>query len=547
MGRSLIFLERGSVDRNRMTIFLVICLLFPLAIHASSIEEIPIDHWVYSLIDNLQKRGHFGELYVANRPYTRLEVARYVLDLLENGGDEQLDRAEEIWVERLRGEFEWEISLLKDDGGEGGNEFSYGVRVRGESRGDIKEDSKELEPPYESIKFGGAVDPDFAVRGEIGGILQYKNMFVFVDRFQADSDPINEPAFRLRGEGVRWRNYNLPGAYFSGRFGPISLLFGRSNLIWGNGANEALTISGISPPFDLFQYSMNVSTLRATAFLAFLDTMMSNGSRINRYLYGHRIDWRTNPWLQLGFSEVAVVTGEGRGIDFSYLNPLLPYLFIQEEERNQVDADAYSSLNGSVYLSSGLFFSGELLIDDTFFFRTDYNRDFPFQVAFSLEADWSGYPLPTGTMLSMAYTRIGSFVYLHRGEATYYSHYNAPIGHPLGPDTDMWRLGLSYPMSEDLELEIGYQARRRGENRLEPAVSARGHRGEPFPSGVVERRKGLELGLEWFVVRNILFRSDFFYTRVRNLNNQRGLHDSISNLELSLSYFHNIDGFFSGI
>jgi hypothetical protein len=507
-------------------------------------EEVPIEHPVYQLIDNLQKRGHFGKLYIANRPYTKGEVARYALYLAEKEKVGELTRVEKGWLDRIRKEFKDEISTLAGDGEEREN-FTWRAGFSGDLRGDIKEDNKELEPPYESIKFGGTVDPDLAIRGEINGSLQYRNRLVFVDRIQIDSDPINDPSFRIRNTTGNGKYFNIPEAYVRGVAGPVSLLFGRSNVIWGGDREGALTMSGISPQYDLLKYSIKVWTVRASAFLAFLDK--GGGVNVNRYLYGHRVDWRISRWLQLGFSEIAVVTGDRRGIEFSYLNPLISYYLIQfGEGADQVNTDVYSSVSWSIYPLSGLYLSGEFLVDDVYLVETNYNRTYPNQVAFRQEIAWSGHPMPDGSMLHAEYTRLGSFVYLHRGAANDLSHYGAPVGHPMGPDTDLWEIGYYSQLRENIGLEVNYLARRRGENRLEPAVSAQGHRGDPFPTGVVEKRKGIDISLDWYIADDFLLRGDFRHMKVSNLNNLAGEDDTISTLEISLTYRLDLRGHFSG-
>ncbi len=522
-------------------------LIAPLArsglLNASTLEELPLGHWAYPLIDQLQRRGHPGGLYFTDRPYTRGEVARYVMYLTEEEESGKLDPIEVGWLDRIREEFAGEITRLRKGPVRGGDDVCWHVRLRAKPRGDFREDKAELDPSYESIRFGGAVDPEAAAMGEAGGTLQYRDRFVIVDRFQADSDPVNEPSFPLRSRVDRAKYLRFPEAYLRGGVGPVSFLFGRSNLVWGGAPSDALTISGISPPFDLFEYKLDLSSFRASGFLAFLDRMAYDGDWIDRFLYGHRIDWRAKRWLQLGFSETAVVTGSGRGVDFAYLNPLITYQLIQHEEGSQqVDTDVYASIDWALYPLSGLFVRGGFLVDDVYLIQSETNRRFPNQVALDVGVDWSGYPLPAGSTFNVGYTRIGSFVYLHRGTATYYSHYDAPIGHPLGPDTDRWRFGLSFPATPGLDIGVEYLVRRRGENRLEPGVSAEGHRGDPFPLGVIERRRAVELRAGWFISSNIVLRGHFTYTRVSNLNNRPGDSDSIPELEMSLGYFMDLRG-----
>ncbi len=534
MGRSL-----WSLDGRKAGvpfIALLFCLSFssPRPAHAASQETIPVDHWLYTLIDNLQARGYFGDLFLATRPYTRGEVAEYALEVME---EDNLTAAEKIWTERILGELDHEVQLMRDGQHSDEENFSWRIDLHGGTRGDIKEDNKELYPPYESVKFSGPADPDLVIWGESGGAIQYGERFIVVDRFQVDSDPVNNPSFRHRENRFRDRRYTFSQAYLAGKTGPASFEFGRDNVVWGHGSDRSLMISGISPPFDLLTYKVNVRTVRATGLFSFLDKTPGEDGTFSRFLYGHRIDWRALPWLQVGISETAVVTGIDRGIEFRYLNPLLFWPLVQREEVGQVDTDAYSSIDWSVYMPPGIFFYGELVADDLYLDRMEGNDNYPNQLAFHGGIVWGHRPLPDGLSLKLEYTRIGSFVYLHRGEATYYSHYDAPIGNPLGPDTDQWRAGLSYPLLENAEVGVQYVARRRGENRLEPAISARGHRGDPFPTGVVEKRKGLDVSLEWLLSDSFLFRGHFAYARISNLNNQIGEEDSIPNLELSLVYF----------
>ena len=526
--------------------FLLVFHLPPSCLFPTTLEELPIDHWAYNLIERLQERGHFGELLITDRPYTRLEVARYVIQLEEKGEWGELSRSERSWVNRLERELEAEIARLEGEDPRENRPFSWRIGLWGSPRADLKEDSKELEPPYESIRFGGDIDPDVAFQGEMGGALQYSDRFVLVDRLLGDTEPRNEPEFRIRREGLHYRNFRFPEAYFSGVFGPLSILFGRHNIVWGHGPENALTISGVSPPFDMIRYRLGVLSLQATGFLAMLDRTAGSDGLYSRYLYAHKLSWRAKPWLQVGVSETVLVTGVGRGIDFNYLNPLLFLASLQwEESATQVNTNNFSSVDWSLYLSPGIFLSGELLVDELLHVRTEQNQDFSRSVAFYQGLVWSHSPLPDGMSLELSYTRIGSFTYLHRGEATYYSHYDAPIGSPLGPDTDQWLAGVSYPIVNGFDLAVDYRHRRRGENRLEPAVSAEGHRGEPFPTGVVEKRSGPGVTWEWFPADFLRFRGEFVYTRVENLNNQDGVRESISNLELSLDYLFDIGGSFS--
>ena len=64
---------------NKIKIFIGIIFVFPVMLSASIHETLPTWHWAYEYIDALRLRGGFEALYTMNRPYTRGNVAKSLI------------------------------------------------------------------------------------------------------------------------------------------------------------------------------------------------------------------------------------------------------------------------------------------------------------------------------------------------------------------------------------------------------------------------------------------------------------------------------------
>jgi hypothetical protein len=62
---------------KKFFIFLIFAFDF---VFAQFQETMPTDYWVYKIIEELKLRGYFRELPQGYKPYSRIEVARQILD-----------------------------------------------------------------------------------------------------------------------------------------------------------------------------------------------------------------------------------------------------------------------------------------------------------------------------------------------------------------------------------------------------------------------------------------------------------------------------------
>jgi len=101
----------------RILLFLILPCTFLLinSANATLQENLPLEHWTYSIIDELLLRGYGSNLLFSNRPYTRGDVAKLVLEIEEKlrqkTGNEKTTLNE--WNRLLGREFLTEINELR--------------------------------------------------------------------------------------------------------------------------------------------------------------------------------------------------------------------------------------------------------------------------------------------------------------------------------------------------------------------------------------------------------------------------------------------------
>jgi len=156
----------------------------------------------------------------------------------------------------------------------------------------------------------------------------------------------------------------------------------------------------------------------------------------NRYLVGHRLDWRPRGNLELAFSEVMLYGGVNRPWEWNYLNPLLPYYW--EQLDSGINDNPLWNLEFSWRPRRDLELYGELMLDD---FQIDFKSEAQ-QIGFSSGVAWSG--LADGRLfINMEYERINTYVYGQDYPHNRYQHFRDSIrqeaigiGSNLGTDAD---------------------------------------------------------------------------------------------------------------
>jgi hypothetical protein len=463
-----------------------------------------LDHWAYRYIDLLQDRGHLGGLDRSVRPYTRGEVAREIARLGRAPG--RLGSVERGWLGLLETEFEEEIRRVRD-GGEGSGYYLRGV---------FREDADVA---------GDDGDADYLLQGEA---LLRSGALVLSTRMSVDQSLFDDPFYRGR------KDISLAGrvedAYLLGRFSRLTLFFGRTARSWSPVPGRSLVLSG--DPFSYDHLFLRVGgprlSLRSVfARLSDLPSGAASAAGEQRYLAAHRLDFRVGNWLQAGVFESAVYGGKGAGVDLALLNPLIPYIVVENATSRQLN----SFLGFDVYVRPrpGVSLSLQLLIDDVklklfgrpvFFGGEVEPNEFGLSIGVTV-ADPFGLP---NTLLRGGYRKVTNFTYNAPDSVERYLQEGIGLGAGDGNDFDEITAEFEFfPRSAWIAtLSTGY--RRRGQGRVDDPFPASFESDDvPFPSGVVERTFALSGGIRyqrsaaWFLSGSLGFED------VRNRGHETGV------------------------
>jgi hypothetical protein len=488
--------------------FLVSPLLSVIS-EATLLENVALDSWVYQAVDELHLRGLFSSLHKNVRPYRREEIASLILEAnlkLREGGLKLTDS--QLWLLRkLNQEFRLELQELHQEQHEteaDQNTFRYGTNPV------VHAALAEGESSY------GRVQARFETS------LQFDQRFVLKDRVVIDTEVEKE----RRYVGREWK-HGLTGvfdqAYANIDLGYFHLLLGRDHLRWGPGRQDVLLLSDRIPPFDMAKLEGSLGSFRLIFFAATLDQfrVADNGFQARRYLSGHRINLKLGFGLEMGISEVVLYGGEDRDPEPYYLNPLLPY-YGEQHNRSRDDNILWSfDLALSSFRNKEVYF--ELLVDD---FQYDFESE-PHQTGFQLGLKYAD---PFGlerSCFNVEYTKINDWVYGQNKPWNVYTYHGRGIGSVLGPDADRWHLRLLYHFTQDVDLALSAEYRRKGEGRIDIAQSSAVPDSDKFPSGLVEYTSQHQLTMTYQPGARLKLDLSVEHLKIKNLENQskRNLSD----------------------
>jgi hypothetical protein len=485
--------------------------LFSVISEATLLENIPLDSWVYQVVDELHCRGLFPSLHQSVRPYRRGEIASLVLEanLKLREGELRLSNSQLWLLDKLNQEFRLELLELYDNKQEPDkNIFRYAASP----------------VVHTTLAEGDSSYGRLQTRFETS--LQLGQKLVLKDRVVIDTKAEKE----RRYIGREWK-HGLTGvfdqAYANIDLDYFHLLLGRDHLRWGPGREDVLLLSGQIPPFDMVKIEGEVGPFKLVYFATFLDQVYVPplhyglpGFRARRYLSGHRIDLKLRFGLEMGISEVVLYGGEHRDPEPYYLNPLLPF-YGEQHNRGRDDNILWSfDIALSSFRSKEVYF--ELLVDD---FQYDFESE-PHQTAFQLGLNYADPFGVERSYLNVEYTKINNWVYGQNKPWNVYAYHDRGIGSILGPDADRWSLRLLYHLTKDVDLTLSGEYRRKGEGRIDIPQSPAVPSSDEFPSGTVEFIGQHKLMLTYQPGAKLKLDLSVEHLKVKNLENKSGQDSS---------------------
>lgn len=166
-------------------------------------------------------------------------------------------------------------------------------------------------------------------------------------------------------------------------------------------------------------------------FMELNNAYQRGGDRLlgKKYAAVHHLDINVTKWLNVGLFE-GVVFGRENRFEFGYLNPVIFYRSIEQQNGSEDNALAGLDLKANIAKSVQLY--GQLLLDE-----------FKLKELTSNSGWWANkWGIQAGVKyidaftiknldLQVEYNRVRPFTYSHRDSVANYTHYNQPMAHPL--------------------------------------------------------------------------------------------------------------------
>ncbi len=518
---------------------------------AQGLRAVPLDDPRMPLLEALLlRRPDLSRVvWLADRPWREAEIDSLVAAAARG----PLTGLETAWLERIE---------AASGGGEDEDVSVYN-RVGAEFQGFWSTRNASFDPPFRAPAFdadSGRPATRFIARHDFAA--DWKGRLALAWRYVVDSEIRNDPTRRTRF-GIRGSEaaFEVLDGYATVAAGPIQVTVGRLQRSLGPGRGSTLVLSDSIPALDQVRLDLGGDRLRFTAMVAQLSRERPNraldengdaipGSRpadgepvaldVSRTLYLHRLDWRPRDDLQLALTEASLVTGVDRGVEFRYLNPLLPFYATQEErdESDVADVNLVADLQG-IYSGPGASRLYADLFVQELFLDAAKRRRIGNQLAWRLGGEWADPFEVQGVTVGGEYTRVDVFTYLHRGLNTNWTTFGVPLGSSLGPDADQAQVWLERWIRPTARVSLEGLLRREGERDVRTLESVTTAGNPSFPSGVVQRE--WRLGVEAWATGadgNLEGRLRVGRRGVRNVAHEPGRDDAFWDAALSVSYFY---------
>jgi len=212
----------------------------------------------------------------------------------------------------------------------------------------------------------------------------------------------------------------------------IDVAFGYDKNFIGNGY-RSLFLSDFSNSALFFKLNTRIWKFNYQNLFMELQQAERTGADIlipKKYAAMHHLDIAITKWLNVGLFE-GVVFGRPDRFDFSYLNPVIFYRSI--EQQNGSFDNAVVGLDAKANVAKKFQFYGQLLLDE--FNLTELRRAKGWwgnKVGLQGGAKYIDAFNIRNLDLQVESNIVRPFTYSHRDSVANYTHYNQPLAHPLG-------------------------------------------------------------------------------------------------------------------
>lgn len=227
--------------------------------------------------------------------------------------------------------------------------------------------------------------------------------------------------------------------YFSFRAARfIDVSFGYDRNFIGNGY-RSLFLSDFGSPYLFLKLNTRIWKLNyQNLFMELHSSYIPGGDKLipKKYAAIHHLDIGITKWLNMGLYE-AVVFGRKDHFDFSYLNPVIFYRSI--EQQNGSFDNSLAGLDIKANVAKKFQFYGQFLLDEFILSEMKRNRgSWVNKWGLQLGGKYIDAFSIKNLDLQLEWNRVRPFTYSHGDSVANFTHYNQPLAHPLGANFNEW-------------------------------------------------------------------------------------------------------------
>ena len=511
--------------------------------------NLPLYHFAYDFIEKLEAKKIIApSIELRNKPYTRNIVLKVILEI-----DQKLIKDPQLlsWSEmglfqKLKGEFHFELKQMSRDvpseeiekhiidfepDKSGGLSYLLGDAV--------------LEQAVDITRYGGREDTLnenvslTRASGRFRGVL--KNSIAFYSDFSSTLIKGSNKAYTF-GESSQGGviNFNAASdnvyslnanAYIVIEPKWFRFQFGKDAVVLGPGKHSNLFLTDNAGAFDQVRLDVTFERVKLTYLHGWLRSKPlvydNNGDISDRkYIVAHRLEWKALSWLFLAGNE-SVIYG-GRGVEFQYLNPIIPY-HISEQYLGDKDNNTMS-FDATAFIAPNLKTYAAFYIDD---FTTAQNPFTYWKQTWAVLAGayWVEPFHWVDTDFRVEYTRIEPYVYAHKWGLINYSHFGNSLGSSIPPNSDDYFVELRYRPIRKIYVGLNYELLRHGQGSIDVFGYAEGFVDEGsgingktkkhFLQGINETKNIISTQFQWETFRQQYLYLTYQWTHIRGFEHIR--------------------------
>lgn len=255
----------------------------------------------------------------------------------------------------------------------------------------------------------------------------------------------------------------------------VNVTFGYDRLFIGNGY-RSLFLSDFSAPATFLKINTRLWKFNyQNLYMELIPQYARGGDKLleKKYLSTHHLSINPTKWLNIGLFE-SVVYGRDHHLDFGYLNPVVLYRSI--EQNNGSPDNALMGIDAKINTGLKTILYGQVLFDEFKFSELKANdgwwaNKWGLQMGIKT-ADIFGIK----NLIAQAEINIvRPFTYSFRDSVADYTHYNQPLAHPYGANFAEMNVVLRYKPTEKMYVTLQGFYNKQGRDTLGSSVSFGGN------------------------------------------------------------------------